>query len=82
MARLRAIPRGSEPFSPVGVRYGGRVDAARGLGGAPVFATLQFETGDDRYVWLDRIQAVAKGISNAGRAGRGCPRSCRVIRGA
>lgn len=43
------------------LRYGGRVDASRGLGGAPIFATLQFETGDDRYVWLNRIQAVAKG---------------------
>ena len=43
------------------MRYGGRVDASRGLGGAPIYATPQFETGDDRYLWLNRIQAVAKG---------------------
>lgn len=26
-----------------------------------VYATPQFHTGDDRYLWLNRIQAVAKG---------------------
>jgi len=43
------------------LRYGGRVDASRGLGGAPIYATPQFETGDERYAWLNRIQAIAKG---------------------
>ena len=43
------------------LRYGGRVDASRGLGGAAIYATPQFETGDDRYAWLNRIQAIAKG---------------------
>src|SRR5262245_30484100 len=43
------------------LRYGGRIDASAGLGGAPIYATPQFETGDDRYTWLNRIQAVAKG---------------------
>ena len=43
------------------LRYGGRVDASRGLGGAPIYAAPQFETGDERYAWLNRIQAIAKG---------------------
>jgi hypothetical protein len=43
------------------LRYGGRVDASLGLGGAPIYATPQFETGDERYAWLNRIQAIAKG---------------------
>src|SRR5262245_51482252 len=44
------------------VTYGGRVNAAGGFAGAPIYAVLHFETGDDRYCWLNRIQAVAKGV--------------------
>jgi len=44
------------------VQYGGRVDTSRGLGGGPVYAAPRFETGDDRYCWLNRIQAIAKGV--------------------
>jgi hypothetical protein len=29
--------------------------------GAPVYTTPRFDTGDDRYRWLNRLQAVAKG---------------------
>ena len=43
------------------VQYGGRVDTSRGLGGGPVYSAPRFETGDERYGWLNRIQAVAKG---------------------
>jgi len=43
------------------VQYTGRVDGSNGLGGAPVHAAFQFETGDERYAWLNRIQAIAKG---------------------
>jgi hypothetical protein len=43
------------------VRYGGRVDSTRGLGGGPVYSAPQFETGDERYCWLNRVQAIAKG---------------------
>ena len=43
------------------LHYGGRVDASRALGGAPVYAAPLFDTGDERYAWLNRIQAVAKG---------------------
>ena len=40
------------------VQYNGRVDVAAG---GPTYATPRFETGDDRYRWLNKIQAVAKG---------------------
>jgi hypothetical protein len=43
------------------LRYGGRVDASRGLGGAPIYAAPQFDTGDERYAWLNRVQAIARG---------------------
>ena len=41
-------------------QYNGRVDLAAGAG-APVYATPRFETGDERYRWLNKIQAVGKG---------------------
>ncbi len=51
--------------APVLLRYGGRVDASRGLGGAPIYAALQFETGDERWAWLNRVLAIAKGTLEA-----------------
>ncbi|HUG83788.1 MAG TPA: DUF3237 domain-containing protein [Euzebya sp.] len=42
------------------IQYHGRVDLSAGLG-APLYSTPRFETGDDRYRWLNRIQAVGKG---------------------
>ncbi|HJQ85638.1 MAG TPA: DUF3237 domain-containing protein [Candidatus Binatia bacterium] len=47
--------------TPVLLHYGGRVDASRGLGGAAIYAAFQFETGDERYAWLNRLLAVGKG---------------------
>jgi Protein of unknown function (DUF3237) len=42
------------------VHYTGRVDmTARG---AHVYATPRFDSGDERYMWLNRIQAVGKGL--------------------
>lgn len=40
------------------VQYPGRVDVSAG---GPTYATPRFETGDERYRWLNKIQAVAKG---------------------
>ena len=42
------------------VHYTGRVDVSAGPG-APVYATPRFDTGDERYRWLNPVQAVAKG---------------------
>ena len=42
------------------IHYNGRVDLASGA--APITYTApRFETGDDRYRWLNKIQAVGKG---------------------
>jgi hypothetical protein len=43
------------------VSYQGRVDVSGGMGSSPVYAAPTFETGDERYAWLNKIQAVAKG---------------------
>ena len=41
--------------------YRGRIDLSQPPGASPVYAAPLFETGDERYVWLNRIQAVSKG---------------------
>ena len=43
------------------LQYRGRVEATSN-GRATVYAAPTFETGDERYAWLNRIQAVAKGV--------------------
>ncbi len=42
------------------VQYRGRSDMSQGPT-APLYTAPLFETGDERYAWLNRIQAVAKG---------------------
>jgi hypothetical protein len=42
------------------VWYRGRSDFSEGPGGAPIYVAPLFETGDARYAWLNRVQAVAK----------------------
>ncbi len=41
--------------------YQGRRDFSEGMD-APLFTAPKFETGDERYGWLNKIQAVAKGV--------------------
>jgi Protein of unknown function (DUF3237) len=43
------------------VQYNGRTDVSQGPGTAPIYVAPRFETGDERYAWLNRIQAVGKG---------------------
>jgi hypothetical protein len=45
------------------VTYTGRMNAATG----GVYSAMYFETGDERYDWLTRIVAVAKGSFAGGR---------------
>jgi hypothetical protein len=40
------------------VSYSGRLDFAT----MTAYATPQFHTSDERYAWLNRVQAVAKGV--------------------
>lgn len=42
-------------------QYHGRVDLSGGLDAPTIFVAPRFETGDERYQWLNRIQAVGKG---------------------
>lgn len=41
------------------ISYGGRTDLSAG-GTAPIYAAPMFETGDERYAWLNKVQAIAK----------------------
>lgn len=47
--------------APIFVHYNGRVDMAAGPGNAPVYGAPLYDTGDERYAWLAKIQCVAKG---------------------
>ena len=42
-------------------QYNGRLDTSKGVGGAPVYAAPRFETGDERYKWLNLVQGASKG---------------------
>jgi hypothetical protein len=42
------------------VQYLGRTDISQG-GAAPIYTAPRFETADERYTWLNGVQAAAKG---------------------
>jgi hypothetical protein len=46
--------------------YRGRLDLSKGIGASPVYAAPLYESGDERYQWLNAIQAVAKGTLSEG----------------
>ncbi len=46
------------------IQYNGRVDFSDTAHPGPVYCTPRFETGDPRYAWLNKVQAVMKGRSN------------------
>jgi hypothetical protein len=41
--------------------YFGRADWSKGMGSAPIYVTAHFETGDDRYRWLNHAGITGKG---------------------
>ncbi|MBV8303244.1 MAG: DUF3237 domain-containing protein [Acidimicrobiia bacterium] len=47
------------------VQYNGRSDVSGGFGTRPNYIAPRFETGDERYAWLNKIQAVGKGALSA-----------------
>ena len=47
------------------VSYRGRLDLAGGPGAAPTYSAPLFDTGDERYAWINKIQAVGKGQLSA-----------------
>lgn len=50
------------------VTYKGKLDLAR-AGGPVVTVAPRFETGDERYAWLNDIQAIGRGTLGAGPEG-------------
>lgn len=48
------------------VQYNGRFDLSDPAAPGPVYTTPRFETGDPRYAWLNKVQAVMKGRSDGG----------------
>jgi hypothetical protein len=44
--------------------YRGRLDVSQPLGSAPIYAAPLYETGDERYAWINKIQAVGKGTTD------------------
>jgi hypothetical protein len=49
----------TEDGALVFLRYDGYFDAERGA--FPIVSIMRFETSDERYAWLNRVQAVGKG---------------------
>lgn len=43
------------------IQYLGRSDVSAGFGAAPIYVAPTFETSDERYRWLNHLQAVGKG---------------------
>ena len=41
--------------------YHGRLDLSKPVGSVPIYAAPLYDTGDERYTWLNTIQAVGKG---------------------
>jgi hypothetical protein len=48
------------------VTYRGRIDLSGGPDAATSYAAPLFDTGDERYLWLNRLQTVAKGALSDG----------------
>jgi hypothetical protein len=48
------------------VSYRGRMDLSAGPDAATIHSTPLFDTGDERYAWINAIQAVAKGKVSEG----------------
>lgn len=47
--------------------YRGRTDISAGPGAAPLYVAPLFETSDERYAWLNTVQAVGKGVLDGNR---------------
>ena len=48
------------------LNYEGKADWSGGMGQAPVYVIAKFETGDDRYRWLNSAPIVGKGVVQPG----------------
>jgi hypothetical protein len=50
-------------------QYSGRLDLSNPKAGLYAYVAPLFETGDERYAWLTRIQVVGKGLVTPGASG-------------
>ena len=57
----------TEDGALVYVTYGGRIDFSNGPGTAPIYVAPTFETSDERYAWLNLVQAVGVGTLDGDR---------------
>ncbi|WP_108667329.1 DUF3237 domain-containing protein [Euzebya rosea] len=48
------------------VRYYGRADHSGGVGTSPLYSAPVFETGDPRYLWLNKVLTVGRAVVDAG----------------
>jgi hypothetical protein len=54
---------GTDDGATIFVQYHGRADLSEGLNlPLTVYVAPRFETSDERYIWLNRIQAIGKGV--------------------
>ncbi|MEO7110084.1 MAG: DUF3237 domain-containing protein [Polyangiaceae bacterium] len=53
----------TEDGATIFVHGTGRTDSAKFSKGAPCYFTPVFETSDARYAWLNKVQAVARGVA-------------------
>jgi hypothetical protein len=49
--------------------YTGKADWSGGPGSGPIYAVVDFETADERYQWLNRIQVVGQAAMSADFSG-------------
>lgn len=50
------------------VTLDGRASWPEQLGAGPIYSTVRFESGDERYLWVNQLRLVSKGAVTEGRA--------------
>lgn len=68
------MPAETHDGASVYVRYQRRSDFSQGIGVAPLFVAPLFESGDERYTWLNGIQAIGRVRSKATTSSTRCTR--------
>ena len=59
----------TEDGAVIHITYGGRLDLANRANGIFAYVAPVFETGDERYAWLNAVQAVGRGKLTVGDGG-------------
>lgn len=48
------------------LRYEGKADWSEGMGKGPIYVQAWFESGDERYAWINTVAVVGKGVVRDG----------------